>query len=254
MIKLNSMTIRQGPRQTLQQVFLWTIIVSFSLSALYGIAVLLGADADAIVGSQVVASTLIIGSFSLAMLCCGALFNKPERPLGITGVVISALSMVGSLWFIWSEPSMPTTAVEILFTGITLTAACTFVALLLAATSYRDTVIRPLLGATLVFVAITTALVLLSIWSITAVTHEYFSRALGIALILSVVTAIITPILGFLRRKANQHRTSPYTAAQTSDPYRLDAATAAALEAEARRQGISVTQLVTPILETRTDE
>ncbi|MDN6171479.1 MAG: hypothetical protein L0J06_01640 [Yaniella sp.] len=67
--------------QTLQRVFLWTIIVSFSLSALYGIAVLLGANADTI-GSQVVASTLIVGSYSLAMLCCGSVFNKPERPLG----------------------------------------------------------------------------------------------------------------------------------------------------------------------------
>lgn len=225
--------------QTLQRGFLWTIIVSFSLSALYGIAVLLGANADTI-GSQVVASTLIVGSYSLAMLCCGSVFNKPERPLGVVGVVVSALSMVWSLWLVWSEPTMPTHAVEILFSGITLTTACTFASLLLAATSYRDTLLRSLLGATLVFVAITTGMVLLSIWSFLIADNDLFGRALGIVLILAVVTGIITPILGVLRRKADQ----------TSHPYRLDAVTAAVLEAEARRQGVSVAQLVAPVLDT----
>lgn len=225
--------------QTLQRGFLWTIIVSFSLSALYGIAVLLGANADTI-GSQVVASTLIVGSYSLAMLCCGSVFNKPERPLGVVGVVVSALSMVWSLWLVWSEPMMPTHAVEILFSGITLTTACTFASLLLAATSYRDTLLRSLLGATLVFVAITTGMVLLSIWSFLIADNDLFGRALGIVLILAVVTGIITPILGVLRRKADQ----------TSHPYRLDAVTAAGLEAEARRQGVSVAQLVAPVLDT----
>lgn len=225
--------------QTLQRGFLWTIIVSFSLSALYGIAVLLGANADTI-GSQVVASTLIVGSYSLAMLCCGSVFNKPERPLGVVGVVVSALSMVWSLWLVWSEPTMPTHAVEILFSGITLTTACTFASLLLAATSYRDTLLRSLLGATLVFVAITTGMVLLSIWSFLIADNDLFGRALGIVLILAVVTGIITPILGVLRRKADQ----------TSHPYHLDAVTAAGLEAEARRQGVSVAQLVAPVLDT----
>lgn len=236
--------------QTLQRVFLWTIIVSFSLSALYGIAVLLGANADTI-GSQVVASTLIVGSYSLAMLCCGSVFNKPERPLGVVGVVIGALSMLWSLWLVWSEPTMPHNAVEILFSGITLTTACTFASLLLAATSYRDALLRALLGATLVFVAITTGLVLLSIWNTPAINIPYFGRALGIVLILAVVTGIITPILGVLRRKADQQGAPVQANDQANDPYRLDAVTAAALEAEARRQGVSVAQLITPVLGTR---
>lgn len=235
--------------QTLQRVFLWTIIVSFSLSALYGIAVLLGANADTI-GSQVVASTLIVGSYSLAMLCCGSVFNKPERPLGVVGVVIGALSMLWSLRLVWSEPTMPTQAIEILFSGITLTTACTFASLLLAATSYRDALLRSLLGATLVFVAITTGMVLLSIWSFLIADNDLFGRALGIALILAVVTGTITPILGVLRRKADQQSAPGQADDQAIDPYRLDAVTAAALESGARRQGVSVAQLVAPVLDT----
>src|SRR5699024_8011866 len=126
-------------------------------------------------------------------------FNKPERPLGVVGAVISALSMIWSLWLVWSQPTMPHNAAEILLSGITLTTACTFASLLLAATSSRDTLLHALLGATLVFVAITTGMVLLSIWSIAAINGLYFGRALGIVLILAVVAGIITPILGVLR-------------------------------------------------------
>src|SRR5699024_5075783 len=240
----------QTALQTLQRVFLWTIIVSFSLSALYGIAVLLGANADTI-GSQVVASTLLVGSYSLAMLCGGSAFNKPERALGVVGVVISAFSMLWSLWLVWSEPTMPHTAAEILFSGITLTTACTFASLLLAATNYRDTLLRALLGATLVSVAITVGMVLLSIWNTPAINIPYFGRALGIVLILAVVTGIITPILSVLRRKADQTSAPVPADEQANGPYRLDAVTAAALEAEARRQGVSVAQLVTTVLGTR---
>ncbi|MDN6490803.1 MAG: hypothetical protein L0K41_10440, partial [Yaniella sp.] len=93
--------------------------------------------------------------------------------------------------------------------------------------------------------------VLLSIWSIAAINGLYFGRALGIVLILAVVTGIITPILGVLRRKADQQGAPVQADDQTNDPYRLDAVTAAALEAEARRQGVSVAQLVTPVLDTR---
>ncbi|MDN5732021.1 MAG: hypothetical protein L0H14_09345, partial [Yaniella sp.] len=52
-------------------------------------------------------------------------------------------------------------------------------------------------------------------------------------------------------RKADQQGAPVQADDQTNDPYRLDAVTAAALEAEARRQGVSVAQLVTPVLDTR---
>lgn len=156
------------------------------------------------------------------MLCCGTVFNKPERALGVVGVVVSALSMIWSLWLVWFETGTPTYALEILLTGIILTAACTFTSLLLAATTYRDDLIRILLNATLVFVAITTALLLLMVWNTAATNSDFFPRALGIALILAVVIGIVTPIFGILRRKADR-RGAPIRADDHAiDPYRLD--------------------------------
>ncbi|WP_344684594.1 MULTISPECIES: hypothetical protein [Actinomycetes] len=243
------MTTPKNPAQVARRVFLWSMIVSFTLAAGAGILALLGLSLDD-TGGRVLLSTVVVGLYSLAMLCCAAIFGRPERLVGVVGALVAALSMLWSLVMVWSESSWIWDAYEVLLTGVTLTVAASFLCLMLTMASYRDAVIRWMLGAAAGLIALATALTLVLIWSETW-ESETFGRLYGIVLILAVLAGVVTPLLSSLRRRAAPGAPEPPTTApQTpAQPTGVDPQTIAALHAEAQRRGITVAQLVAPLLE-----
>lgn len=251
------MSTKRSPWQRLRRVFLWAIIVSFSLAALAGIAVLLGAELGE-TGGRVILSTVTVGAFGLAMLCCGAVLDRPERMVGAVGIAISALSLLFSLVLIWAYEDWDWRAAQILFSGITLTAALSFVSLLVVMTRHRDQLIRVLLPITLALFALGTALILWAVWEGPGIDTEFFGRMTGIVLILVVLSGVTTPILSLLRGRSDESTTPPIErehpetqsagAPLAPEKGHIDGATIAALEARARQEGISVAELVAPVL------
>ncbi|MDZ5077343.1 hypothetical protein [Nesterenkonia sp. HG001] len=245
------MRTSKNPGQVARRVFLWSMIASFTLAAGAGILALLGLSLDD-TGGQVLLTTVVVGLYSLAMLCCAAVFGRPERLVGIIGVAVAALSMLWSLVMVWSESSWIWDAYEVLLTGITLTVAASFLCLMLTMTSYRDAVIRWMLGAAAGLITLATVLTVVLIWWETW-ESETFGRFYGIVLILAVLTGVVTPLLSALRRRAAPGASEPSTTAPQAParPTGVDPQTAAALQAEAQHRGITVAELVAPLLEHR---
>lgn len=249
------MTPSTHPGQVARRIFLWTMIAAFSLSAAAGILVLLGGGIDE-TGGNVLATTVVVGLYSLAMLCCAAVFARPGRWVGIVGVGVALLSLLWTVMMIWSTISWDWEPTRVLASGVTLTVAASFASLQLALTPRREAAIRWLLGIALALIALAVVLTLLTTWNDWWDSGE-FGRLYGIVLILTVLAGVVVPLLAVLRR-----RTDTTTAAATAttgtadapahtpgiDPG-IDPDTAAALQAEADRRGITVAQLVAPLLD-----
>ena len=103
---------------------MWIIVVSFGLAAIGGITVLLGGSLGEPAG-KVLATTAIVGAFSVAVLCCASLLGRRLRAFGIAGVVISLATLAWSLVMLWGADGLSFDEVmwKLLGTGIALTAA-----------------------------------------------------------------------------------------------------------------------------------
>lgn len=247
------MDTTRTPWQTLRKVFLWAIVASFSIAAIAGIAALLGADVSE-TGWRVIGSTVTVGAYGLAMLCCASLFDRPERFLGVAGVVVAVVSLGMSLAVIWSDGEWSWGFYQVLLTTITLTVAISFASLFLALTRHRDRLTAPLVVITLGLFIVATATVLYGVWEGPGYEEEIYGRVVGIVLILAVLGGVSTPVLSVLRSRqdtaTNTPGDSPVTAVPSgaADHYTVLPQTLAALEAEAHRQGITVEKLVAPVL------
>jgi hypothetical protein len=239
--------------QRIRRVFLWTMVVSFCLAAAAGIMVLLGISFDE-TGAQVLATTVTVGLFSLAMLCCGAVFTRPSRILGVVGVLISLLTLCWSIFMIWSDWAPEWNTFQVLLSGITLTVAFSFASLVLASTTHRDRLIQTLIWSCLALISASVFLTLLLIWEAWW-ESESFPRVYGIALILAVLCGVVAPLLSSLRKRRGPAELERQSAAYVMEPSApidhgtLDPSLVAALEQEAAARGITAAQLVAPLLQ-----
>lgn len=244
------MTLSTHPGQVARRIFLWTMIAAFSLSAAAGILVLLGGRFDD-TGGNVLATTVVVGLYSLAMLGCAAVFTRPGRWVGVVGVGVALLSLLWTVMMIWSAISWDWDPTRVLASGVTLTVAASFASLQLALTPRREAAIRWLLGIALALLALASALTLLTIWN-DWWNSEEFSRFYGIVLILTVLAGVVVPLLAVLRRRTDTTTATTATTGTADAPAHapgIDPETAAALQAEADRRGITVAQLVAPLLD-----
>ena len=159
---------------------MWIIVVSFGLAAIGGITVLLGGSLGEPAG-KVLATTAIVGAFSVAVLCCASLLGRRLRAFGFAGVVISLATLAWSLVMLWGADGLSFDEVmwKLLGTGIALTAASALASLLLLLADRRRPVVRVGLWVTLGLFAIVVAMVIYLIWA-GDVDSDVFPRALGI--------------------------------------------------------------------------
>lgn len=236
----------------IRRVFLWTMIGSFCLAAAAGIFVLVGVSFDE-TGARVLGTTSTVGVFSLAMLCCGAVFNRPSRWVGVAGVAVSALTLAWSICMIWSDLELEWNAFQVLLTGITFTVAFSFASLVLASATHRDRLVRVLLLSCLALIGLSVVLTMVLIWN-EGWEGEVFPRAYGIVLILAVLFGVVAPLLSSLRKRTTvpeqegQRGATENVPAAPRDGAGLDPALVRALEQEAASRGVTVEQLVAPIL------
>jgi len=223
----------------LRRVIVGLIIVSFGIAAILGIVVLLGAELGEASG-RVLATTAIVGSFSVAVLCCAALLGRRARPVGAVGVAVSILTAVLAIWAVWDTALFERgweSFSRLLWSGVAATAALSLASLLLLLADRRRPAVRIGLLLTLGFLAI---LLVLSIWLVWGSDlGEAFARAYGIVAILSALGAVVVPVLSLLLRDGGAAAAG------------LSPAVADRLVVEATRRGISVDELVAPLLSDR---
>lgn len=233
------MTADAGRRSrfaVLRRLVVTVIVVSFGVAALMGIIVLLGLS----IGDttwNVIATTSIVGAFSVAVLCSAALLERPARAFGIAGIAVSVLTAVLVIWWLWDDVLQRSgwdIVGRVIWTGVATSAAFSLASLLLLLSDRRRSAVRVGLAATLGLIALLLALTLYLVWA-DDVDGSVFPRVYGIVAILAALGAIVVPVLSLLLPDA--HRSG-----------RLDPALADLLVAEADRRGIPVAELVDPVL------
>jgi hypothetical protein len=223
----------------LRRVIVGVIVVSFGLAALGGIVVLLGAD----LGDpawKVLATTALVGAFSVAVLCCASLLGRRLQVVGLVGAVVAVVAAALSIIAVWAQPHWDAEVFwDLLWTLVAASVGLSFACLLLLLADRRRTGVRIGLIVTLVLFAVVFVLVVYPIWT-DAAGGEVYSRVLGIASILAALGAIVVPVLSLLLR-------DPRTT-EDARPGSLSPSTIARLEAEAARRGVTADELVAPLI------
>ncbi|MGL4255825.1 MAG: hypothetical protein ACRCSL_05780 [Microbacterium sp.] len=223
----------------LRRVIVGVIIVSFGLAALGGIVVLLGAELGE-PAWKVLATTALVGAYSVAVLCCASLLGRRLQIVGFVGAAVSVVAAILSIIAVWSQPGWEAEAYwDTLWTLVAACVGLSFACLLLLLADRRRTAVRIGLIVTLALFAVVFALVVYPVW-IDDYVGEAYSRALGIASILAALGAIVVPVLSLLLRDPGADRAPPQGA--------LSPATIARLEAEAARRGVTPDELVAHLI------
>ncbi len=234
----------------LRVAMVWVIVASFGLAAISGITVLLGGGLGE-TGGRVLATTALVGAFSVAVLCCLALVGRRLQWFGFVGAGVAVLTLIDALVWVWSaNPRWDDAFYRWFGTGISATIACSFACLLLLLANRRRSEVRAGLALTLGLFAIVLGMVWYLIWFDGGSVDEDFFRLLGIVGILAALGAIVVPVLSLLLREpATVEASGPLdapSAATSADAIAPELARA--LHAEAARRGVSVEALVAPLL------
>ncbi len=222
----------------LRRVVVAVIIASFDIAAVLGIIVLLGFEIGDTTG-KVLATTAIVGAFSVAVLCCAALLGRPAQLVGIVGAAASIVSAALVIWLVWDDSVWGDaweTYFRIMWTSITVSASFSLGSLLLLLSDRRRPVVRTGLGATLALLVLLVVLTIYLIWA-PDVDEEVFPRLYGIVAILTALGAVVVPVLSLLMPDHRMPR-----------PAGLSDAAAERIVAEAQRRGVTPDELVAALL------
>lgn len=229
-----------------RRIIVAVIIVSFSIAALSGIAVLLGSELGP-TAWRVLTTTSVVGAFSVAVLCCVSLVGRRLQAVGYIGAGISVVAAVLVLVAVWGEPAWEGQVFwDSLWTAVAASVAFSFGSLLLLLADRRRLIVRVVLVVTLALFAAMLLMVVVPLW-----TDEYggeaYSRTLGILAILAALGAIVLPVLSLLLRD-RVHDTADVAGTAPE----LSAASYEHLRAEAARRGMTPDELVESLLGLRT--
>jgi hypothetical protein len=192
--------VRWRETMNLRKFFLYTLIVSVAISALFGIgALLLGSFGDTEI--KILLTTLTISCTSILGLACGAYFETGRGkviPLG--GIASAVISAALSLPIIWINQAASIGFVKTAFTGTIVAAACAHISLVsLARLDSRFT-----WSLWLVYVsdAALAGIFLYIIWFEPSGGSDTIWRIVGVLSIVSAAITIMTPVFHKLSRKA----------------------------------------------------
>ncbi len=178
---------------SLKRVFLVTLIVSLSISALVAIFVFLFGDFGEVEGKTLL-TTLTIGIYSLIGLCCSILYERRTYILlALAGIAISAIGLLFTLVAIWEVVDIEDIWKPVLIIGI-LAISAGHASLLLLIRAEKN-IVRTMLFATVGFVALVAAMIIYIVLSeFDSSVSEFYYRLLGVFAVLDVLGTIVTPI------------------------------------------------------------
>ena len=196
MDSINTNKLQQPPiikTFTIKRICLISLIVSLSISALVAIFVFLFGNFQEI-EIKFLATTLIIGGYSLTGLCTSILYDQKKYiPLTLSGIIVSILGFLTAFVLIW-EISDFDYILNAAIIFIILALSIAHISLLLLIRSDKK-VINASLAATIVFITIVALMLTYLPLSDFDDVDEFYYRILGVFAVLDVLGTIVTPIL-----------------------------------------------------------
>lgn len=238
-------TVEKSFAQRVRRWVVIMIIASFSIAAIAGIIVLFG-DVNSDPAYQVLASTALIGVFSVAVFCGVVLVGQRWQTFGWVTVTVALLTLLWCLRLVWGEPSWDEPTVEVTATACTLTAALAVSSLLLLLAEHRIRAVRIGLFVTLALIGVGVVMILLPIWGLALDDFDWYLRSAGVIWILAALGIVVLPVLSIALKNT---QTAPAEAA----PTRLSPAAVHHIEAVAQREGISPDELIARVLPSGTE-
>jgi hypothetical protein len=177
-----------------KKIFLSLVIASLSAAALAGIVIfVMGQFGDMQI--RILLTTLFLGLYSLSALCCAALYEKQKAiPLALTGILVSAIALVVTLFTIWAENGWDEMGIKGAF-SIGVVAFSLGHASLLLLPSIANRSVAILRHVTFGLITIVAGiLVFLILGGDSATNIEWVVRMLGVFAILDALGTIVTPI------------------------------------------------------------
>jgi|TARA_Y100000034_G_scaffold52863_1_gene64956 hypothetical protein len=174
-----------------KKVFLITMIISLSISALIGIIIfLLGNFGE--IEARILFTTLTIGGFSLTALCSSTLYEKHRYvPFSATGMIVAVVGFFITTLAIWEILDFEDIW-KVIIISIILSVSIAHSSLLLLIKS-RKTIVNVLLMLTLLFISIVALMLIIFVLGFD-MDFEFYYRLLGVFAILDVLGTIVTPI------------------------------------------------------------
>lgn len=195
-----------------QKYFLQVLIGALSVSALIGIYIFLAGDFGE-TEVRLLFTTLAIGGYSLAGLCCSVIYKREKlKPFSVIGMLTAVTGFVittGAIWEVIDIEDIWKTMVIF----IILSAAISHVSLLLQIRT-SDHTSRSILIATIASVTIT-ALMLIKSTLTNFDESEFYFRMLGVFAILDVLGTIAAPVMSRIGTGRNP---DPELIAYTPEP------------------------------------
>ncbi|KRA22389.1 hypothetical protein ASD65_18115 [Microbacterium sp. Root61] len=228
-----------APRRSIalvRRIIVGVIIGAFGLAAIGGIVVLLGAELGSAAG-RVLGTTVIVGAFSVAVLCCAALAGRRLQVFGMVGAAISAIAALLVIWVIWYEGpwgDFVEGLFRVMWTAVAASVAFALASLLLLLADRTRSAVRVGLIVTLGLFGLVLAMIIIVIWWPDAVDREVFPRALGISAILAALGAVVVPVISLLMPERSAAR--------------LSAASVERIGMEAARLGVTSDELIERLL------
>jgi hypothetical protein len=185
--------------RALRRVAVICIIVSLSITALIGIATLLGGDFGEVQG-KIMMTTLVIGTFSVLALADLAVAGRRFEWSGYIGILAAFVGLVMGLYLVWSasEPG----AVFWKTFGITAVVAGSLAHanLLLLLGERRRPVVRTSLWITVGLIAVLAGMIIALVITDGDISGDAYFRVMGTVAILDVLGTIVVPVVSrFLR-------------------------------------------------------
>ncbi len=186
----------------LKRTFLYTLILSVGLSAMFGIGVLLFGDFGNF-EVRVMMTTLTVTAASILGLACGAYLETGRaRTMPLAGIALSIISALLTFFIIWNIADTSTIFIKVTATITLVAVSCAHLSLLsLARLDKRFVWTRT---AAFVLVAILDAILLYLMWFEPDSSSDLVSRIIGILSILIASITVMTPVLHKLSHDENK--------------------------------------------------
>ena len=194
----------------MKKTILYTLIVTFCLSALLGIGIIV-LDMWNDLTSRVLLTTVTIFGFSIPALCCSAIYGKEDKKiLSIIGIAVCVLSGLHILLMIWEiipdDLLFDDSNLKLMFSGIILSVSLGHLSLMNLIDN-KDSVVNGVKLSTIGVSVILDCLLMMLIWV------EDFDEVVAwqiyaIVAILIVLGTIVCPILNKARVSATPVETN----------------------------------------------
>jgi hypothetical protein len=179
-----------------KKIFLISLIISLSISALLGIIIFLVGNFGEI-QIRILLTTLTIGGFSLTGLCCATLLEKKRfSAFAIFGMIVSIFGFLLITSLIWEiiDWNSFDSLWKVMIITIILAFSTAHASLLLLVKSDK-TIVNVSLATTLLFLSLVALeLIILVLGEFRNIDNMWY-RVLGVFAILDVLGTIVTPIL-----------------------------------------------------------